>query len=66
MVTDTFHAVDVDNDGFISREELRMFMINVVDFPSEAALDEMVSAADANNDGKIDFEGYCKMWLLLI
>lgn len=58
---EAFKFFDKDGDGFISRTELRHIM-NTVDVSlAEADIEEMIKEADANGDGKIDFDEFIKM-----
>lgn len=58
---EAFKFFDKDGDGFISRTELRHIM-NTVDVSlAETDIEEMIKEADANGDGKIDFDEFIKM-----
>lgn len=54
-----FEQFDKDNDGKITRNELNFVMCNL--FPEENItsddIDDMLRAADLDNNGFIDFEG---------
>lgn len=58
---DAFKFFDKDGDGFISRTELRHIMNTVDANLAEADIEEMIKEADANGDGKIDFDEFIKM-----
>lgn len=45
-------SFDANDDGSISREELRQAMERLGEKLSDAELDAMISAADVNKDGK--------------
>lgn len=47
-----FRSFDANDDGSISREELRQAMERLGEKLSDAELDAMISAADLNKDGK--------------
>ena len=56
-----FEQFDKDNDGRITKHELNFVMCNL--FPDETIteqdIDDMLRAADLDNNGFIDFEGIC-------
>ena len=52
-----FDAFDADGSGFITKQELRQAMTNCGSNVSERELNEMIASADANSDGKVNFEG---------
>ena len=56
-----FRVFDTNNDGAISREELRKLMIKLNQPLTEAELDAMMDMADSNNDGEISFEEFKEM-----
>lgn len=60
-----FEQFDKDNDGKITRNELNFVMCNL--FPDETItsqdIDEMLHAADLDNNGFIDFEGIISTFL---
>lgn len=58
-----FRSFDANDDGSISREELRQAMERLGEKLSEAELDAMISAADLNKDGKVNYEEFMRMWL---
>jgi hypothetical protein len=47
-----FDEMDVDNDGVVSREELRAQLRRRAEF-SDAAVDRIFAALDANDDGVV-------------
>ncbi len=49
---------DKDDDGFISVDELRHIMQSLGEKMGEKELDEMVTEADRDNDGLINYEGW--------
>ena len=59
-----FDAFDTDRSGFITKEELRKAMANCGASVGEKELDEMIASADANSDGKVNFEGKFMVGLL--
>ena len=49
---------DKDDDGLISVEELRHIMLSFGEKMSEKELDEMISEANCDKDGHIDYEDF--------
>lgn len=59
-----FRVLDTDQDGFITREELR-HAISITGHPlTEKQIDDIIKRADKNRDGKIDYNGKFKCKLL--
>ncbi len=56
-----FRAFDHDNNGSISKEELQDAMTRYGHTFTVEECDEMFREADANNDGKIDFDEFVAM-----
>ncbi|KAI1304863.1 hypothetical protein EDD11_005035 [Mortierella claussenii] len=56
-----FKSFDRDGDGSISAKELTEVLANQGDKPSQAEVQEMIKAADKNNDNKVDREEFAKM-----
>ena len=58
-----FSQFDKDNDGKITRNEIKFVMSNL--FPEENItnqdIDSMLKAADLDNNGVIDFDGIFKL-----
>jgi Ca2+-binding EF-hand superfamily protein len=52
---------DCDSEGMICVEELKFIMSNLPVKVSSQEIDEMVSAADLDGDGKINFQEFRKM-----
>ena len=47
----------MDGNGFITAGELRRVMTGIGEALTDAEVNEMLRAADTNNDGKINYEG---------
>ncbi|CAN0829544.1 CAM5 [Linum grandiflorum] len=60
---DAFRVFDKDQDGFISPNELRHVMMNVVERVTDEELEQMVKEADLDGDGLINFEEFAKVML---
>jgi len=56
-----FDVFDSDHSGKISREELRQVMKTLGENVTEDQLNDMLKAADINEDGEISFEEFCLM-----
>ena len=52
-----FRVFDIDGDGLIDAQELRLTMRNLGENLSDEDVKAMIRAADKNGDGKIDYEG---------
>jgi calmodulin len=52
---ETFRVFDRDNDGFITPQELRPLLISLGLDSSSQVIRSMITEADRNRDGKIDF-----------
>lgn len=52
-----FKVFDSDNDGFITRDELRKAMETIGETVTEEQLTEFIEMADIDKDGKINYEG---------
>ncbi|KAK0401525.1 hypothetical protein QR680_015836 [Steinernema hermaphroditum] len=53
-----FKEFDTNGDGFIQKSELKEVMTKMGQAPTDREVDEMFDAADANNDGNIDFNEF--------
>ena len=48
---------DKDKDGFLSVSELRRIMTSMGEKLTKAEVDDMISEADKNGDGRINYKG---------
>uniref|UniRef100_A0A3P9H5N5 EF-hand domain-containing protein n=1 Tax=Oryzias latipes TaxID=8090 RepID=A0A3P9H5N5_ORYLA len=59
---DAFREFDIDGDGAITSEELRLAMVKLLgEQTSKHEINSVVSEVDNNGDGKVDFEEFVKM-----
>ncbi|VUC23483.1 unnamed protein product [Clonostachys rosea] len=58
---DVFRMLDRNGDGRVSKEELREAMAVLAKGVSEADLNEMLQAADEDDDGHISYEEFVKV-----
>uniref|UniRef100_H2YWY3 EF-hand domain-containing protein n=1 Tax=Ciona savignyi TaxID=51511 RepID=H2YWY3_CIOSA len=56
-----FKVFDRNQDGFISRDELREVLQTMTENPTEEELTEMMLEADTNGDGRIDYCEFVEM-----
>ena len=56
-----FRVFDIDGNGLIDAQELRLTMKNLGEDLSAEDVKAMIRAADKNGDGKIDYEEFIKM-----
>lgn len=57
-VLQAFRVFDIDGDGLIDAQELKLTMNNLGEILTDADVYAMIKAADRNDDGKIDLEGH--------
>ncbi|XP_028267717.1 calcium-binding protein 5b [Parambassis ranga] len=59
---DAFKEFDIDGDGSITSEELRLAMLKLLgEQTSKKEIDAVVREVDNNGDGTVDFEEFVKM-----
>jgi len=58
-----FRVFDCDNNGSISKEELREAMVNLGQRCTEEEFSTMFASADTNKNGRIDFDEFVEMML---
>lgn len=56
---EAFHLFDQDGDGIISKHELRFVMRSLGLNCSDEKMVQMLREIDSNNNGTIDFAGFC-------
>jgi len=52
-----FRVFDIDGNGVIDENELKITMFNLGENLSDSDVKQMIKLADRNGDGKIDYEG---------
>lgn len=57
-----FATFDKNNDGYITREELRESLKNIGISAGERDVADMVEKVDSNGDGLIDFDEFCELF----
>ena len=55
-----FAAMDTNNDGQVTKEELKSLLSQLGESVDDAVIDEMIKIADVNGDGKVDFNEFVK------
>lgn len=63
-VLQAFRVFDIDGDGLIDPQELKLTMSNLGEVLTDTDIRAMIRAADRNDDGKIDLEGltaFCEL-----
>merc|ERR1711916_381951 len=58
---DAFDLFDADNDGNIDASELKLAMTALGFQPTDEEVEEMISNADLNGDGVVDFDEFLEM-----
>ena len=58
---DIFDQFDKDKDGKISDKELKNAIVSMGQNPTDDEINEMMREVDLNQDGKIDFDEFCKL-----
>jgi Ca2+-binding EF-hand superfamily protein len=54
---EAFRVFDLDNNGYITRDELRTAMEKIGEPVTEMQLTEFINLADTDKDGRINYEG---------
>lgn len=58
---DAFKVFDKDGNGFVSPAELKQVMRDLGEKLSDEEVDEMITEADENGDGQVDYNEFVKM-----
>ena len=56
-----FRLFDVNGDGFVSKEEVGVVMINMGDKMTDGEIEILMEKADINKDGRMDYEEFVTM-----
>jgi len=56
-----FKVFDMDSNGFIDANELKITMFNLGENLGDKDIKHMIKLADKNKDGKIDYEEFIRM-----
>ena len=60
-IREAFEVFDINKNGFISAEELRQVMTDLGENVTAEEVDEMIRAADMDNDGLVSFGEFINM-----
>ena len=60
-IREAFEVFDINKNGFISAEELRQVMTDMGENVTAEEVDEMIRAADMDNDGLVSFGEFSNM-----
>lgn len=52
-----FQVFDQDNNGYITKDELRKAMEKLNHHVTDQEIDELMREADLNNDGQVNYDG---------
>ena len=52
--------MDANKDGVVTKDELKTLLKGLGEDVTDEVVDEMISIADTNHDGKVDFDEFCK------
>ncbi|XP_052762548.1 neo-calmodulin-like [Mya arenaria] len=61
-VRSAFRTFDKDGNGYIDEKELRIAMKKLGEALTDKELDDMMKQADVDEDGKINYEEFVKIW----
>lgn len=56
-----FATFDKNNDGFITKQELKESLRNIGIVMEDSEISEMVAKVDENNDGLVDLDEFCEL-----
>merc|ERR1711892_267808 len=57
-----FRAFDTDGDGKVSKDELRISMMNLGQRFTEEDIDDIIAKYDADGDASLQFDEFCNMF----
>ena len=60
---EAFSLFDKDGDGTITTKELSSVLRAIGEEPTEAELQVMINKVDADRNGTVDFDEFCKILL---
>ncbi|XP_074576438.1 uncharacterized protein LOC141832971 [Curcuma longa] len=60
-VREAFKVFDKDQNGFISKNELKNVMISLGEKLTDEEVDQMIKEADLDGDGQVNYEEFVKM-----
>ncbi len=60
---EAFKVFDLDNDGTISKSELKQVMSRLGEKLTDAEIEDMIKSADKDGNGLIDFEEFKEMFI---
>ncbi len=55
-----FDVMDENKDGQVTKDELKKLLQGLGEDVTDEIVNEMISIADDNGDGKVNFEEFCK------
>ncbi|CAK8691369.1 neo-calmodulin-like [Clavelina lepadiformis] len=58
VIRNAFEVFDSDGDGYISKEDLRNLISNLLSPPTDEELNHLLDEADRKAEGRIDFEDF--------
>ncbi|RZC41558.1 EF-hand 7 domain containing protein [Asbolus verrucosus] len=58
---EAFRVFDLDNNGYITRDELRTAMEKIGEPVTELQLTEFINLADTDKDGRINYEEFARL-----
>ena len=54
-----FDVMDANKDGFVTKDELKNLLKGLGEDVTDEVVDEMITIADTNGDGKVEFDEFC-------
>jgi len=58
---EAFRVFDRDGNGFVTEKELRLIMMNLGEKLLDEEIDEMITCADVDGDGQINYEEFINL-----